>query len=120
MVDRQNPQKMVGYIDRASAMTSWLGHLQEESVRERGWLDRFLEKGEEDHSGAHGILIGQVVGIEDARLRISVDGDPSSAVQEFALTQPTRGISLGDHVKVSYRHKDAQRIAVRVEELQAQ
>ena len=38
VVDRKNPQEMVGYINRANVMGSWRGHLEEESVREHGWL----------------------------------------------------------------------------------
>ena len=37
VVDRKNPQNMVGYINRANVMGSWRGHLHEESVREHGW-----------------------------------------------------------------------------------
>ena len=34
VVDRKDPQQMVGYINRANVMGSWRGHLHEESVRE--------------------------------------------------------------------------------------
>ena len=37
VVERDDPQKMVGYINRANVMGSWRGHLHEESVREHGW-----------------------------------------------------------------------------------
>ena len=38
VVDRERPAEMVGYINRANVMGSWRGHLQEESVRDHGWL----------------------------------------------------------------------------------
>ena len=38
VVDRGNPHKMVGYINRANVMGSWRGHLHEESVRDHGWF----------------------------------------------------------------------------------
>ena len=37
VVDRENQQRLVGYMNRANVMGSWRGHLQEESVREI-WL----------------------------------------------------------------------------------
>lgn len=38
VVDRQSPQKMVGYLGRAAVMKARLGRLHEEHVRETGWL----------------------------------------------------------------------------------
>src|SRR5713226_8770168 len=37
VVDRKDPRKMIGYMNRANVMASWRGHLNEESVRDHGW-----------------------------------------------------------------------------------
>ena len=45
VVDRSSPQRLVGYVNRANLMTPWTGHLEGESVREQGWMDRFVKGG---------------------------------------------------------------------------
>ena len=36
--------KVVGYVSRASVMSAWSGHLDDESLREHGWLNRWFER----------------------------------------------------------------------------
>jgi CIC family chloride channel protein len=38
VVDRANPQKMVGYLNRSSILGAWTRQIEEEGVREHGWL----------------------------------------------------------------------------------
>ncbi len=40
VVDRADPQKLVGYLGRAGVLASWGRHLEDESLREYGWLKR--------------------------------------------------------------------------------
>lgn len=40
VVDRHSPYKLVGYLGRSAVMEARLGRLQEEHVRETGWLRR--------------------------------------------------------------------------------
>lgn len=41
VVSREDPHRMVGYLSRASVMASWGRHLEDESLREQGWIDKF-------------------------------------------------------------------------------
>jgi CIC family chloride channel protein len=41
IVDRTNPQKLVGYLGRREVMSARLRRLEEEHVREPGWIGRF-------------------------------------------------------------------------------
>ena len=38
VVSRENPQRMVGYFNRSSVLGAWTRQMQEESIREHGWL----------------------------------------------------------------------------------
>jgi chloride channel protein, CIC family len=41
IVDRENPQKLVGYLGRREILSARLRRLEEEHVREPGWIGRF-------------------------------------------------------------------------------
>jgi CIC family chloride channel protein len=115
VVDRKDPQKMVGYINRANVMGSWRGHLHEEFVRDNGWL-RNLRAGVGTEGGG-GVVTGRVAAIEENQIRIRLDGGREGPVEEFALNVPARGVSLGDVVRINYRNDEGRKIAVRIEEL---
>jgi CIC family chloride channel protein len=114
VVDRENPEKLVGHINRANVMGSWRGHLHEEFVREHGWFRAMRTRSE---SPRVGIVTGRVSEFNDDEITIRLDGTEESSIEEFALKAPTRGVSRGDHVRVSYRNEDGRKIALRVEEL---
>ena len=38
VVSRENPAQMVGYFNRSSVLGAWTRQMQEESVREHGWV----------------------------------------------------------------------------------
>jgi chloride channel protein, CIC family len=38
VVSREDPKKMVGYFNRSSILNAWARHMDEEGVREHGWL----------------------------------------------------------------------------------
>jgi CBS domain-containing protein len=40
ILDRADTQKLVGYLGRAGVMASWGRQLEDESLREHGWLKR--------------------------------------------------------------------------------
>jgi len=42
VVSRENPRQMVGYLNRATILSAWTRQLEEEGVREHGWLQQFL------------------------------------------------------------------------------
>jgi CIC family chloride channel protein len=43
VVSREDPLHMIGYLGRTSVMSSWGRHLEDESLREQGWIDRFRQ-----------------------------------------------------------------------------
>ena len=114
VVDRKDPEKLVGHINRANVMGSWRGHLHEEFVREHGWYSN-RKAGSESRRG--GIVTGHVSGFSNDEISIRPDGAGENPIEEFALPTPARGVSRGDHVRVTYRNEDGQKIAFRIEEL---
>jgi len=41
VVARENPLQMVGYLNRASVLNAWTRQLEEERIREHGWLRKW-------------------------------------------------------------------------------
>ena len=115
VVDRKDPQRMLGYLNRASVMGSWRGHLSDESDREHGWwrnLTSVAQEGEET-----GIVTGRVAAITRDEIRIALNPREGIAAEKFALPAPVRGIFPGDEVRVDYRKENDHKIALRVREL---
>jgi chloride channel protein, CIC family len=116
VVDRKDPHRMVGYINRASAMGSWRGHLHEESVREHGWFKNVSTGG--GLRGRGGAVTGRVAAINADEIRIALDLRADSVAEEFELTTPARGVFVGDEVRVDYQtNARGRKIALRVVEL---
>jgi len=115
VVERANPQKLVGYINRAGVMSSWRGHLQAESLREHGWLGNlaFTREG----SPQVGIATGRVVALSSDELRLSLNSHGDKDGEKFALRAPAHGVFPGDVVRVRYRTENGDKIAVQIEEL---
>jgi chloride channel protein, CIC family len=111
VVDRKNPEKIVGYINRAAVMACWGEHLHQESWREAGWLQRLRR--DRMRGGVPRTIEGNVVGIGNGHLKVRVEG----AVEDLAVDFPIIGIRPGDHVRVSFQELDGRRVAQRVEEL---
>lgn len=114
VVDRRDPQRMLGYLNRASVMGSWRSHMHEESFREHGWLGRFMSPGD---SESFGIATGRVVSISDEEIRLSLNSHTEGAGEGFALRNPVRGVVPGDEVRVRYLNENGRKVAVIVEEV---
>jgi len=41
VVSREDPRRMTGYLIRSSILSAWTRQLEEEGVREHGWLARW-------------------------------------------------------------------------------
>ncbi|HWF12120.1 MAG TPA: chloride channel protein, partial [Candidatus Acidoferrales bacterium] len=115
VVDRKDPQKMVGYINRANVMGSWRGHLQAESVREHGWLNNL--RSISDRKGNHGVTVGRVASLTEKHLLLAPSADSDEPSDVYVLSAPVRGVLLGDEVRVSYEQNDGRKVAIRIEEL---
>ena len=117
VVDRANPKKMLGYINRANVMSSWRGHLHEETVREHGWLSQFSSRADQD--GASGFILGRVAAISDSEIKVTVISESAENTEEFVLTAPVRGVMPGDEVKIEFQVDQGHKIALRVVEVSA-
>jgi CBS domain-containing protein len=115
VVDRSDPQKMVGYINRANVMGSWRGYLQEESIRESGWLRDLTSVS--SNGGTGEVATGRIVSLTDKEIRVVQNSHSADIADEFALAEPVHGVTLGDRVRISYRNEKGRKVAVRVEEL---
>jgi len=115
VVDRKDPQSMVGYINRANVMGSWRGHLNEESVRDHGWWRNL--KSIPENRGVGGVAIGRVEYLSEDKLLLTPNSHSTGPAEEFALSAPARGVFLGDEVRVSYRNENGRKVALRIEEL---
>ena len=115
VVDRNDPQKMVGYINRANVMGSWRGRLHEESVREHGWLRGLRSISQKQ--GPDGVAIGLVQALSEKQILLALNSDSAEHSEEFVLSTPVRGVYLGDKVRVSYRKENGHKVVERVEEL---
>jgi CIC family chloride channel protein len=45
VVSRENPQQMVGYFNRASLLGAWTRQLEDEGLREHGWIRKWRKSG---------------------------------------------------------------------------
>jgi chloride channel protein, CIC family len=46
VVSRENPKKMVGYLNRSSILGAWTRQMEEEGVREHGWVKKWRASSE--------------------------------------------------------------------------
>jgi chloride channel protein, CIC family len=52
IVSRENPQQLVGYFNRSCLLKAWTRQMEEEGVREHGWLDQLWKT--QDSPGSAG------------------------------------------------------------------
>jgi CIC family chloride channel protein len=117
VVSRENPEQMVGYLNRSSILSAWTRQMEDESLREHGWLDQLLKTSTYAQSTERKTLVGQVVKITSDSLQlVCADGETVENV-ELSLAQPLTGIAQGDRVKVSYRVEDGRKVLQSIEEL---
>ncbi len=117
VVSRENPEQMVGYLNRSSILSAWTRQMEDESLREHGWLDQLLKTSTYAQSTGRKTLVGQVVKIAPDSLQlVCADGEAVENV-EISLAQPLTGIAQGDRVKVSYRVEDGRKVLQSIEEL---
>ena len=45
VVSRENPQQVVGYFNRASLLGAWTRQMEEEGIREHGWIRKWRSSG---------------------------------------------------------------------------
>ncbi len=117
VVERDNPRKLAGFLNRSSVLHAWTRQFEEESMREDGWFDSFW--GDDSATGDDQILVGTVVAISDNKLSLAYSASGEARAAEFQLEHLSPGIAVGDTVKVVYRGEDGSWVASRIEELRA-
>jgi len=117
VVERTNPKKMVGYLNRSSVLNAWTRQFEEENLRERGWLGKLFPRGAAEAAPGEGILIGKVVAMDELKVRVAVAGEPEARTMELEIHDAVRGISVGDQVKIEYHAENDHAILDRIEEL---
>ncbi len=120
VVTRENPDRMVGYLNRSSILSVWTRQMEEEGVREHGWLDRMLKTEKFAEAGRKKLAVGHVVSLRKELLTLAArDGaaDGPSEALEFLLLKPVPGIAAGDHVKVTYRSDQGTNTLLSIHEL---
>jgi len=45
IVSRENSQAMVGYLNRENVLSAWTRQIEEEGLREHGWIAQFMNSG---------------------------------------------------------------------------
>src|ERR1700691_5094536 len=79
VVTRENPDRMVGYLNHSSILSVWTRQMEEEGVREHGWLDRMLKTSEFAEAGRKKLAVGRVVSLRKDLLTLaSQDGAPDA------------------------------------------
>lgn len=119
VVERGGSSKLVGYLNRSSILSAWTRQIEEESLREHGWIDTLLRTEHYEKSAQRKMLIGQVAQLKETRIDLDVTTGGEVKRFEFKLSAPVRGIAVGDVVKISYTEGPEGRIVERVEELRA-
>jgi CIC family chloride channel protein len=117
VVSREDPRKMVGYLNRSSILSAWTRQIEEDSVREHGWLDELLRTQHFEKSAQRRTLVGKVARLEPHLLELEFAAEGKVEKVDFLLASPLPGISTGDRVRVSFQEHDGNRVVERVEEL---
>jgi chloride channel protein, CIC family len=117
VVERKNPKKMVGYLNRSSVLNAWSKQFEEDNVRENGWLGGLFPSGSRRKFAAERVLTGKIIAIGDTKLRIVAAGETLAQAKDFDFMESPRGIAVGDQVRIRYHAQGEQNIVDRVEEL---
>ncbi len=119
VVSRDGSRKLVGYLNRSSILSAWTRQIEDESLREHGWLDAILRTDEYQKSAQRCILVGKIAGLTQTKIELDVTTEGSVQRFDFKLAAPQPGIAVGDVVKVSFVEEADGRIVQRVDELRA-
>ena len=119
VIERGGSSKFVGYLNRSSILSAWTRQIEDESLREHGWIDAFLRTQQHAKSAQRKILVGQVAQLKESVIDLDVTASGEKKRFEFKLLTPQPGIAAGDVVKITYMETLEGRIVERVEELRA-
>jgi len=123
VVSRDGSKQLVGYLNRSSILSAWTRQIEDESLREHGWLDAILRTAEYQKSAQLSILVGRIAELTQTKIELDVTTDEKVQRFEFKLAAPQPGIAVGDVVKISFLEENdsrpENRIVQRIEEIRA-
>ncbi|HLJ40509.1 MAG TPA: chloride channel protein [Candidatus Acidoferrales bacterium] len=119
VVSRDGSKKLVGYLNRSSILSAWTRQIEDESLREHGWLDAILRTDEYQKSAQRCILVGKIASLTQTKIELDVTTEGNVQRFDFKLAAPQPGIAVGDVVKVSFLEEADGRIVQRIDELRA-
>jgi CIC family chloride channel protein len=117
VVMRADPDKMIGYLNRSSILSAWSRQIEDESLREHGWLDRLLKTRHYNEASSRKTAIGQVVSVDESHIELLCGDNGVGSKAGFHLAKRVSGIMDGDIVKVTYRSIGSENLVEKVEEL---
>ncbi|MGH9704852.1 MAG: CBS domain-containing protein, partial [Candidatus Acidiferrales bacterium] len=118
VVSRENPRKLVGYLNRSSVLSAWTRQFEDENVREHGWIRHLLARNSRGAAIVEKTLTGRVVAINQNSLEVTRQEGSETLTMKFLLAVKPVGIHTGDHVMVSFREMSEGKVVTRIEELQ--
>jgi len=123
VVSRDGSHKLAGYLNRSSILSAWTRQIEDESLREHGWLDAILRTAEYQKSAQLRILVGKIAELTQTKIELDVTTEGKVQRFELKLAAPQPGIAVGDVVKISFLEENdsrpENRIVQRVEEIRA-
>jgi CIC family chloride channel protein len=117
VVSHENPQQMVGYLNRTSILSAWTRQMEEEGVREHGWLDQFLKTESFTEASRRKTVTGTVVHVGENALEILSSTGGAEKNIACRVSKPLTGIARGDLVKITYREEEGQMVLENIVEL---
>jgi chloride channel protein, CIC family len=117
VVKREDTDQLIGYLNRSSILSVWTRQIEEESLREHGWLDRLLKTNHYHNASNRKTAIGQVVTIGEDRIELTCSVDGTVDKLKCRLSRRTSGIAEGDIVKVIYRLENGDNVVESIQEL---
>lgn len=118
VVSRENPRKLVGYMNRSSVLSAWTRQFEDENLREHGWIRRLILRNSPGSVSVEKTVTGRVVALGQNLLEVTQQDGEETLSKQFRLDEKPVGIHVGDRVKVYFREDPEGSVAFRIEELQ--
>lgn len=123
IVEPGGSDKLVGYLNRSSILNAWTRQIEEESLREHGWIHKFRHGAEHAKGAEIRMAVGRISELKETKLTLDITTNDLIQRVGFNLAVPIPGISVGDMVRVDYVEgpdgRANERIIQHIEEVRA-
>ncbi|HEU5410424.1 MAG TPA: chloride channel protein, partial [Candidatus Acidoferrales bacterium] len=102
IVEPGGSNTLVGYLNRSSILNAWTRQIEEESLREHGWIHKFRHAGEQPKGAEIRIAVGRISELKGTKLTLDITTNDNIQRVGFNLAAPIPGVSVGDMVRVDY------------------